>query len=255
LLESEYIKKNNRAIFRISKIRELLVLSFDNEKKVFSENAKIMYDGLDYHRNELAKRDSKPNFNAYDELSRGNIQPLEEWFNKLYYFEYDSDNRIVLEKEIFDNLKNTLNILCENLGYVSILSVLSSALDNYKHKLYSETVIISWSIIEYFINKDWDTLVQRYRSQGRLDSNRKDKMESRDYTASVKSNILEMNGLIAYEDYQKMNKIRKARNLIAHDFSYSIYNNKVGDSEKLNEICGFSFDLIQKYLELKLGFR
>lgn len=249
LLESEYIKYYNHTIFRLSKIRELFVQSYDDSKRQFRETVSLGHDDLGYFRSELYKRKMAPDFETSVELRNGNMLPFEKWVDEIQYGQFQSNTRIVIKNEILESFKQCTLLLTNNLKWIAILSMLSSALDSFRYKLYSETIINAWSIIEYFINQDWDNLIYDYKSKGKMNGARQEIMEGRDYSASIKSNILEMNGFLSFDDYQKMNRIRRARNSIAHDFSYSTYNNKLGDSDTLFAICSIAFELIQTYIE------
>jgi hypothetical protein len=76
---------------------------------------------------------------------------------------------------------------------------------------------------------------------GRVNSKRKEKLSGRDFTASVISEVLELNGLITHELFLGIDKVRRARNAWLHslgDVSDREASSAIRTAEKMLESVG-----------------
>lgn len=241
LIVSEFIKHNNMQSLILLKIRESLHLQYMSIRKSLVETACFVYDGLSYDRGEFEKRHLLPSPECFkNENASVDSEIYGQWIDQLVLVDFEKHSRRVVGKEILDALSPCFEVLGKNSSFVPVLSVLVSVIDNYKHHLFTESIIHAWSIIEFFINKQFDNL----KSSGKLDE-KINKIESCRITAKKKSNILEESKIIDSNIHMKMDSVRGARNKIAHGFSYSNYSNSVGDNRTLRELCCSAFEVIQ----------
>lgn len=103
-----------------------------------------------------------------------------------------------------------------------MLSQVNSALSEYHNLNFRQSLVQSWFVIEYYINKKWIKFLYSKQSKieedkSRIDSTRRDFLTGRDMTSSIKSNILELNDLLDYDIFEKINTVRGKRNMAVHN--------------------------------------
>ena len=100
------------------------------------------------------------------------------------------------------------------------LNTLSNALSEYKIGNLKNSVVLSWFVIERILNDKYSLYLEsRNTSEGevkRINSKRIDILTGRDFTASIISQILELNNIITLEELKTIDKIRGFRNDVAH---------------------------------------
>lgn len=111
--------------------------------------------------------------------------------------------------ESIDLAKNLINI--ENL-FNSLLLLIHSY-SNLLNGEINQSFILSWTILEQYLNYKWDLLLDRKEIIG----NRLKKLTGRDYTASIKTEMLNLFGYLTKEDYEILNDLRKKRNKFIHE--------------------------------------
>jgi hypothetical protein len=101
------------------------------------------------------------------------------------------------------------------------LSGFAKSLAEYKVGNYETSIVLSWFIIEATLNTLWkDYLTSQNSDMGdgriRINRERRDYLTGRDYTASVLSNLLELNGTIENALFLNIDAARGYRNKIVH---------------------------------------
>lgn len=80
-----------------------------------------------------------------------------------------------------------------------------------------EAVTLAWGVCEQLLSLLWDQLIADQIGRSKMPSSRKNRLESsRDYSASVIIEILEIDGRLDFETYQLLETARKSRNDWAH---------------------------------------
>jgi hypothetical protein len=138
-----------------------------------------------------------------------------------YKFEYNQFDGISIPIKICDLINNDLGIIINNYRNIKILSNISKSLSEYKIANFSISLVLSWFIIEMFLKKYWDDFLNNKNEtfpneQKRINTDRKNYLEGRDYTISIISNTLELNDIISYELFKKIDRVRVIRNNIVH---------------------------------------
>jgi hypothetical protein len=84
---------------------------------------------------------------------------------------------------------------------------------------YPRSLITAWTIIERLLDLKWSEYMKGHRKvtiEGEeisfINSDRLKKLEGRDYTASVRTEVLSLLGILSFEVYKDMENIRKVRN-------------------------------------------
>jgi hypothetical protein len=121
----------------------------------------------------------------------------------------------VVEKS-FSLLAQVLERYGEDM--VTIVSLLFNASRRYAHHDFNSALILAWTVVERLLNVLWDKLLEEKRTQKgkpeetQINSERRQKLKGRDFTASIISEILSLDGRIPFDMYSKLQSIRKARN-------------------------------------------
>ena len=82
-----------------------------------------------------------------------------------------------------------------------------------------EAITLAWGVCEQLLSKAWTELISDIRNESRMPKTRREKLNGRDYTASVMTEILELSGRIDYDLYVHLEQARKARNRWMHEMS------------------------------------
>jgi hypothetical protein len=114
---------------------------------------------------------------------------------------------------------------------------------HYAAHRYAEALILCWTVCEKLINHVWEQHLDscNLTPVGRIPRQRKEKLRGRDFTASVISEVLELTGLLPYDLFLDIEKIRKARNTWLHslgDVSDRDASNAIRTAEKMLESVG-----------------
>jgi hypothetical protein len=85
-------------------------------------------------------------------------------------------------------------------------------------KRFGEAITLGWTVCEQLVSITWDRMLDDTREADaeRMPRERRSKLLGRDYTASVKSEVLELRGRIPHDLFRKLEIARKARNRWAH---------------------------------------
>ena len=144
-------------------------------------------------------------------------------YNPNYPIEIDRRfiHRQSIETEVFNVCFSDLNLIINNKEAIQMLSQMNTALSEYNNLNFRQALVQAWFIIEYYINKKWIEYLhskqKEINSTKRIDSTRRDFLIGRDLTSSVMSNILELNDLISYDIFDKIDTVRGKRNVAVHN--------------------------------------
>lgn len=157
--------------------------------------------------------------------------------------EFKKRRRVIPIKEL-KQIVNLTNNLISNEKVVDSLNLLIHSFTNLTKGEINQSFILSWTIIEQFINYKWDSLLNSKQISGR----RKEKLTGRDYTASVKTEILNLFDIIKENDYIVLNKLRKKRNKFIHEIEN--ISNEIAQ-ESLNLALIYSKTRVNDFLKQK----
>lgn len=141
-------------------------------------------------------------------------------------------NRRIIPFERLVKIVSTANNLIINEKIFDSLNVLIHSYTNLTKGEFNQSFILSWTIIEQYLNHLWASLLNNKE----VSYNRQKKLKGRDYTASIKTEILNLFGYIEDVEYHILNNLRKKRN----DF--------------MHEIVNISYDIAEKSLNLALKY-
>lgn len=88
-----------------------------------------------------------------------------------------------------------------------------------REKRFGEAITLGWTVCEQLVSILWRRMLDdaRQENAGRMSKERRQKLTGRDYSASVMSEMLEINGRIDHELFRMLEVGRKARNAWAHE--------------------------------------
>lgn len=86
-------------------------------------------------------------------------------------------------------------------------------------KRFGESITLGWTVCEQLVSITWNRMLDdtRVANAERMSKERRSKLLGRDYTASVKSEMLELSGRLSHDLFRKLEIARKARNRWAHE--------------------------------------
>lgn len=142
----------------------------------------------------------------------------------------ESDDRIFFRqlvslKSVTHASKSFINVFSKP-GSEKHLSSYAKSLAEYKIGNNETAVVLSWFIIESIINSIWSTHLESLNKgfdngKRRINSERRKDLKGANYTANIKTNMLELFGLLDFELFEAIDRVRVYRNKVAHTSDYS----------------------------------
>ncbi|EHV2843322.1 hypothetical protein CRN32_05700 [Vibrio vulnificus] len=137
-------------------------------------------------------------------------------------------SRHVINVEAIELAASNFEKLFSISGMQKELSSISKSISEYKVGNYETSVILSWFCTEKIVSHQWNShlisLDRNFGDNKRINSKRLKQLTDRDYTISIIINMLELWGVLPFELYKDIEKVRVARNKIAHGDSKYIAN-------------------------------
>ena len=151
-------------------------------------------------------------------------------------------NRLLPRRAIeIEVVKLSLELLDQMLqrddpGLLQLIDSLYGAARSYAERRAGEAASVAWTVCEQLLSEAWTLLLNDTKSQGRMPGKRRNKLEGLDYTASIKVEMLEINGRIDYDLYGQLEVARRARNQWVHKMrepNYSEVSQTIGAAQVL----------------------
>lgn len=114
----------------------------------------------------------------------------------------------------------------------------------------AESLVLCWTICEVIIDHLWNTFLDEVKAkdQSRMSNRRKNGFENpAAYTASIKSEILELVGKISINQLKSLNSVRNLRNSWLHRMN-DIHTDQAWHAI---EVC---IEMISKVYEIEIAF-
>jgi hypothetical protein len=111
-------------------------------------------------------------------------------------------------------------------GLEKSLSSFAKSLSEYKVGNYETSVVLSWFITEAALSQLWKSHINNLNTdlsdgRKRINRDRKDFLNGRDFTISLISNLLELWGVLPYAQFQDIDAVRGFRNKIVHNHNFA----------------------------------
>ena len=129
-----------------------------------------------------------------------------------------SFSRRVFDQEIVEKSFEILDqiLLRSDMTLLQMIESVYVAAHRFLERRSGEAVVVAWTVCEQLLLVAWSSLLDDTKSSGRMTGRRRKKLEGRDYTASVMTEMLEINERIDSELYGRIEVARKARNNWVH---------------------------------------
>jgi len=128
----------------------------------------------------------------------------------------------VFQSRVYDILNFDLHKLQGHDDEVADSAILAQSYGQFKMGNNSVALILAWFVIETYINEMWNWILENTNrtypgGQRRINSDRmKDLKKGQNYSASTRANTLELMGVIAFDMFENIDKVRLARNKVVH---------------------------------------
>lgn len=144
--------------------------------------------------------------------------------------------RRVIELDVLEHSMNLLDMILDSneVILIQMIEAIYLATFRFYENRFGESITLAWGVCEQLISSIWATMLDDIRDDNRMPRTRRKQLVSRDYTASVISEILEINGLIDYDLLRLLNKVRKSRNKWSHEMKEP-EEREVHDSIKVSQ--------------------
>lgn len=187
---------------------------------------------------EITNRDAFPTtfLNGNFQSEGMATESLASYFQMARYFQYQNINmplrlhdyfrdREVIDEGVFNLASIKFERLFYRPGLEKLTFLISKSISEYKVGNFDNSIISSWFCSEKTLSNMWQEFLQTFNDPDetikRVNSRRMKKLNDSDYTISIITNQLELFGKIPFELYEKLEKVRVARNKIAHgDYKY-----------------------------------
>ncbi|MDE1348458.1 hypothetical protein [Vibrio aestuarianus] len=160
-------------------------------------------------------------------------------------------NRRTVSADTLKLAVSNFEVLFAFPGLEKSIASISKSISEYKIGNYDTSIVLAWFCIERLLSNKWAEYLlsfnQEHSESKRVNSERLKKLTDRDYTISIIINMLELGGIIPFSLYKNLEKIRVARNKIAH--SDPKYKSSIEDSSLAIKI---SLELVGRFYGLGL---
>lgn len=130
-------------------------------------------------------------------------------------------DRFVVSFNAIDYAANQLFSVFSKEGSINHFTSVAKSISEYKVGNYDTSIILAWFVIESIVNSLWkshleslDTEISAGRS--RINRVRYDDLTGSSFEAGKTIQMLELFGVITFDTYETLTKVRKNRNNIAH---------------------------------------
>jgi hypothetical protein len=158
--------------------------------------------------------------------------------------------RYELNEPVFKTVLSDFEKIYANYEHIKTLANITKSLSEFKIASFSTSLVLSWFVIESYLNLYWDRFLEEKKKNGKgeLRINKKRRKDvfgdTKSYPASVILNILEVSGYIETDIFNKIDDVRKYRNDIVHQNSKYVCT---------SHQCWEAFEIITYFVEKEMG--
>jgi hypothetical protein len=117
------------------------------------------------------------------------------------------------------------DILTKHPEALELVALLSRAATDYENHNYAQAVVTAWTIAERLVRKKWSQYLDGQQrnevvggtSRPFLNGKRREKLLGADFTASIVSEFLSLDGHLPFELFLQLNQARSSRNAWLHE--------------------------------------
>jgi len=225
LFELSILKKIGISYFEISEItnKDAFSIQFNNEK----------FDGCSISDLSIISYYQQGRFLHYYKLYEGLNTD-----QSILMDQRIAGRLLELTQDAFDSFVDDFTKIYNDFKSVEILSDFTKALSEYKIANYSVSFVLSWFIIESYLNDKWRTLLRSKNFEPtpgikRINSERMKYLQDRDFHISVIQNLLELFDVLELPKCKKIDKLRKIRNKLVHGDENSCHAQDCSEAFKI----------------------
>ncbi|MXW59002.1 MAG: hypothetical protein F4X68_10010 [Acidimicrobiia bacterium] len=159
-------------------------------------------------------------------------------------------HRLALDIDVVHHSLDTLDEILAVEDAASLIPIVEAvylASCRYTEGRLGEAIILAWGACEQLLAKMWGTFLKSMQSSGRLTGQRRSRLGTRDYTVSVRAEMLELGSRLDYELYRQVDDARIARNKWAHDM-------KAPSTAQLHSAMSAAEGLFEEVYDIRLRF-
>ena len=139
--------------------------------------------------------------------------------NKFGIRREQSSARRIIEVGTIDH---SLELLDSILGHedrilIEMIEAIYIAAARASENRLGEAITLAWGVCEQLLSSAWTNLLEDKSTGNRMSKKRKQKLYSRDFTASVITEVLEMTDRIDQDLYRLLEEVRRCRNKWVHE--------------------------------------
>ena len=213
--ESDWSKSRNRIIKLANLIMSVLNWTSIQNINNSQDNSQIYIHSKEITTLNIVHVQTKDDLKDIEYISaskQAGLEYLKQKSDKNFFYQNNSSAKIYS----FYDFKRFGELVSKNLDYIfnnkldDIVFMLYRSSLEVRKSNFDISIILSFFVIEKMVNLIWIDLLKEKSLKKKL-------KENRDYTVSIKSNVLYMNGKISREELDKIDKARQYRNSIAHE--------------------------------------
>ena len=204
----------------------------------------------------LLRRDQPSNPSALTEMS-----PV-GWSELIRQLQVGHDTNTLPVEVKIETIQDSLSLFNQLVSFpedqmvITVVDILLRARRALEESDYVVSLTLAWSAAERLLNTLWDRYLQNNRERviggttvHFINSERKERLMSRDYTASVKSEVLSLADVLPFEMFENFTRARKARNDWLHGLTHPTREDASAAISSVRELFRLLYNI-----ELRWGF-
>jgi hypothetical protein len=130
-------------------------------------------------------------------------------------------HRQCLNLDVFPVLAQKLEAAMRDVATVRHLATIARGLSQYKVGNYQLSLVLAWFVVESILFAKWRRFLGEAQEsfpsgEKRINRERMEALEGRDYPASVVANLLELEGEMSFDVFRSIDRVRRNRNKVVH---------------------------------------
>jgi hypothetical protein len=135
-------------------------------------------------------------------------------------------SREVISIDAISHASEQFALVISQSGCEKVLASFAKSISEYKIGNYEISIVLAWFITEAIVNDLWSTHLDSLNQdlqdgRRRINADRKKLLTGTDFTISIVTNLLELFDVLEGDWLEKVDKVRKCRNKIAHTNTFS----------------------------------
>jgi len=130
-------------------------------------------------------------------------------------------HRLAIPRAVFAKVAESLSLIMKEKQMLPLIAGIAKSICEYKVANYPVSLTLAWFVIESMLQKKWSAFLEEKNKiypdgMKRINKERRDVLNGRDYTISIITNILELANVMPIEVFAILEKVRRYRNRVVH---------------------------------------